>query len=46
VNVKTDNGVVLLSGFVQSEQQARRALQIAASVEGVQSVKSNLVVKS
>jgi len=31
---------------VQNEQQARRAQEIAASIEGVQSVKSNLVVKS
>ena len=46
VNVKTDQGIVLLSGFVRNEQQARRAQEIAASVEGVQSVKSNLVVKS
>lgn len=46
VNVKTDQGIVLLSGFVQNEQQARRAQEIAAAIEGVQSVRSNLVVKS
>jgi len=46
VSVETDNGVVLLSGFVENEQQARRAQEIAASISGVKSVKSNLVVKS
>ena len=46
VKVDTNNGTVLLSGFVNNEQQARRAHEIAASVAGVKSVKSNLVVKS
>ena len=46
VSVQTDNGVVLLSGFVDNEQQARRAREIATSIAGVKSVKSNLVVKS
>lgn len=46
VTVKTDKGVVLLSGFVDNEQQARRAQEIAAAIAGVKSVKSNLVVKS
>ena len=46
VSVKTDKGTVLLSGFVNNEQQARRAQEIAASIAGVKSVKSNLVVKS
>lgn len=46
VNVKTTSGVVLLSGFVDNEQQALRAEEVAAAVKGVKSVKSNLVVKS
>lgn len=46
VNVKTTAGVVLLSGFVENQEQAQRAEEIAASVKGVRSVKSNLVVKS
>lgn len=46
VNVKTDKGIVLLSGFVENEQQIRRAQEIALSITGVKSVKSNLVVKS
>jgi len=46
VSVTTDKGNVLLSGFVDSEKQVQRAREIAAAVEGVKSVKSNLVVKS
>ncbi|MBI2226058.1 MAG: BON domain-containing protein [Betaproteobacteria bacterium] len=36
----------MLSGFVNNEQQALRAHEIAASIAGVKSVESNLVVKS
>lgn len=46
VNVKTDKGIVLLSGFVENEHQARRAREITSAIKGVKSVKSNLVVKS
>ena len=46
VKVDTHDGTVLLSGFVDNEQQVRRAQKIAASIAGVKSVKSNLVVKS
>lgn len=46
VKVDTHDGTVLLSGFVNTEQQVRRAHEIAASIKGVKSVKSNLVVKS
>ncbi len=46
VKVDTHDGTVLLSGFVNTEQQALRAHEIAASIAGVKSVKSNLVVKS
>ena len=46
VKVDTHDGIVLLSGFVNNEQQALRAHEIAASIAGVKSVKSNLVVKS
>jgi len=46
VNVKTDKDIVLLSGFVENEQQALRAEEIASAVKGVKIVKSNLVVKS
>ena len=45
VSVQTEKGVVLLSGFVDSEHEARRAREIAASIVGVKSVKSSLIVK-
>jgi hyperosmotically inducible protein len=45
VSVETHKGAVLLSGFVASGQQARRAAEIAAGVGGVVSVKNSLVVK-
>jgi hypothetical protein len=46
VNVTTYRGVVQLSGFVDSQQAARRAEQIAQNVEGVRSVKNDLRVGS
>ena len=46
VGVETRKGVVLLSGFVQSDDQARRAAQIASSVQGVVTVKNALAIKS
>lgn len=45
VHVKTHQGVVLLSGFVETEDQIRQAGEIAASVEGVKTVKNSLLVK-
>jgi len=44
VSVKTRKGVVLLSGFVASQRQAKRAAELAAAVSGVVSVKNGLVV--
>jgi hyperosmotically inducible protein len=46
VSVTTYKGAVLLSGFVSSEQQARRAAQVAAGTGGVTSVKNSLIVKN
>lgn len=46
VSVETYKGIVLLSGFVQSISQARRAAEIASSVQGVLTVKNALTVKS
>jgi hyperosmotically inducible periplasmic protein len=46
VSVETRQGTVLLSGFVDSENQQRRAQEIAASVHGVITVKNGLEVKS
>jgi len=46
VSVETRKGTVVLSGFVESDNQVRRAAEIAASVQGVITVKNALVVKS
>jgi len=45
VSVETKDGIVILSGFVNDEATKMRAAQIAASVQGVKSVKNGLVVK-
>jgi len=45
ISVETFKGVVLLSGFVDSDAMKARATQVAASVEGVRQVKNNLEVK-
>lgn len=45
IKVETYRGTVILSGFVDSESQARRAAEIASGVRGVQQVKNSLVVK-
>ena len=45
INVKTYQGVVQLSGFVNSDQSVKKAGEIANSVEGVKSVKNDLNVK-
>jgi hyperosmotically inducible protein len=46
VSVETRKGTVLLSGFVESDGQLRRAAEIAAGVQGVVTVKNSLVIKS
>ena len=45
IDVKTYQGVVQLSGFVDSEQSMKKAGEIAGRIEGVKSVKNDLVVK-
>ncbi len=42
VHVKTNNGVVTLSGVVSSENEAQQAVGRALEVHGVRAVKSNL----
>ena len=44
VNVTTYRGVVQLSGFVDSQQVADRAAEVARSVDGVKSVQNDLRV--
>jgi len=46
VKVETTDGVVQLSGPVESEKQSQRAESIAKAVDGVKSVKNDLKVKS
>ena len=45
ISVKTDNGRVLLSGFVKNENQRSRAEMIARETSGVRSVANRLEVK-
>lgn len=45
VHVDTVKGVVMLSGFVPSQAEADKAVQLARSVEGVKEVQSSLKVK-
>ncbi|HEX7053626.1 MAG TPA: BON domain-containing protein [Burkholderiales bacterium] len=44
VNVTTYRGLVQLSGFVESEDAARKAADVARSVEGVRDVYNDLRV--
>lgn len=46
VKVDTYRGVVMLAGFVDTEQQKRDAGQAAVRVQGVEKVFNNLQVKS
>lgn len=46
VKVETTNGVVQLSGTVNSQAQSDRAESIAKAIDGVKSVKNDLSVKS
>jgi osmotically-inducible protein OsmY len=45
INVETFKGIVQLSGFVKSEADITRAVEIARSVAGVTSVKNDMLVK-
>lgn len=46
IKVQTRNGVVTLKGSVPSAEAGQHALQLAAGVEGVKDVKSDLTVKA
>lgn len=46
ISVKTFNGAVILSGFVDDELSRVKAETIVSKIEGVKSVKNSLVVKS
>ena len=45
INVETMQGVVQLSGFVDSRQSEDRAVELARRVKGVKSVKDDIVVR-
>lgn len=45
VNVETQDGVVQLAGFADSEDQASRAVIAAKKVSGVRSVKNDIRIK-
>ena len=45
INVETFRGTVSLSGFVDSEEMARKAMYAAEKVSGVRSVKNDMRVK-
>ena len=46
INVETFRGVVQLSGFVDSEDMAHRAVAAASRVSGVKSVKNDMRLKT
>ena len=45
INVETFRGTVSLSGFVDSEAMARKAVDAAEKVRGVRSAKNDMRVK-
>jgi hyperosmotically inducible protein len=46
INIETYRGVVQLTGFVDSKEQASRAEAAAKKVDGVRSVKNDVRIKS
>ncbi|MGZ8137334.1 MAG: BON domain-containing protein [Methylococcaceae bacterium] len=45
INVETYKGVVQLSGFVNSQQAATKAVELVKSIKGVTAVKNSMIVK-
>jgi len=45
INVETFKGVVQLSGFVNSQSDINKAVELARGVSGVKSVKNDMRVK-
>lgn len=45
INVTTNKGIVQLSGFANSAQEADRAAELARQIPGVKDVKNNIEVK-
>ena len=46
IHVKTYEGIVQLDGMVESQWQIDKAIKLAAAVEGVRQVKSDMVRRS
>src|SRR5688500_14635939 len=46
INVDTDEGHVTLTGTVDTQAEAVRAVKLGRSVDGVKSIRSNLVVST
>ena len=46
INVETNHGEVLLSGFVDSKEARTRAAELARTVEGVHSVKNSIELRT
>lgn len=46
INVATQEGVVQLSGFANSEEEKAHASSVAAGVAGVRDVRNDIIVKS
>lgn len=45
INVETFRGVVQLSGFVSTQSDINRAIVVARSVDGVQSIRNDMHIK-
>lgn len=45
INVETYKGVVQLSGFVNSQEDIKKAVEVARGVKGVESVKNDMRLK-
>lgn len=45
INVETNKGMVQLTGFVRSRADINKAVEVARKVEGVKSVKNDMIVK-
>jgi osmotically-inducible protein OsmY len=46
IKVKTSDGVVTLSGTIDTPDKAERAKQLAQTVDGVKTINNELIVKS
>ncbi|MES2932436.1 MAG: BON domain-containing protein [Pseudomonadota bacterium] len=45
INVETFKGIVQLSGFVRSEDNIAKAIEVARTIDGVKSVKNDMRLK-